>query len=168
MFKHTVTYVDFNNNPHVEDLYFHMLVPEFADLEFNPMFETSLSDWIKSNMSAGEGRKVHTVFKLLVANSYGRRSEDGSRFNKNAQWTEDFLNSPAWEQFFLWLTDSEDGSHGQAFFNGIVPESLRGKLDAELASSPAKKSLNEMSREELEAAFLEKTKPAGSPKVIDA
>lgn len=161
MFKHSVVYVDFNNKPHNEDLYFHMMQPEFADLEYNPHFgEGSLSDYVKNQIGSGEGRKIHTVFKLLVINSYGRRSEDGSRFHKKPEWTEDFLNSQAWEQFFIWLTDDE--KNAQAFFNGIFPESMREQVETavnkqQLEAGKPKTSLSEMSREDLEAAIQKLT-----------
>jgi hypothetical protein len=164
VFKHNVTYIDFNGTPHNEDLYFHFMVPELADFEFNLTFDDgkgggSLSDYIKDGFGSGDGRKVHTVFKLLVANSYGRRSEDGSKFSKNAEWTEEFFNSPAWEQFFLWLTDTPDGKNGQTFFNGIFPEAMQAQVEEmrkkqETVSgtpAPEKPNLSTMSREELEA-----------------
>lgn len=167
MFKHPVVYIDFNNKPHNEDLYFHMMVPEFADLEFNPTFEGSLSDYVREAMRSGEGQKIYTIFKLLVVNSYGRRSEDGSRFTKKAEWTEEFLNSPAWEQFFLWLTDKEDGSNAQLFWDGIFPEALRDRAEKVLEQEKAapKKSIAEMSREEI-LELLEKQQGAGG-KVIE-
>lgn len=159
MFKHSVVYTDFNGTPHNEDLYFHMMVPELADFEFNMSFDTSLSDYIKEGFGSNDGRKVHTVFKLLVVNSYGRRSEDGSKFSKKPEWTQEFLESPAWEQFFLWLTDTPDGKNGQAFFNGIFPEAMQAQVEEmrkkqEAVSgtpAPAKPNLSNMTREELEA-----------------
>jgi hypothetical protein len=165
VFKHNVTYHDFNGAPHNEDLYFHMMVPEFVDLEFNATFgEQTLSDYIKQEMGTSDGRKVYTVFKLLVVNSYGRRSEDGARFIKKAEWTEEFLNSPAWEQFFLWLTEGSEAKNGQVFFNEIFPESMRAQvaeMEAAKAAAltdvaPARKALTEMSREELEKALANK------------
>jgi hypothetical protein len=167
MFKHTVKYTGFDNVEHTEDLYFHMMVPDFADLEFNPTFDGSLSEFIKETMRSGEGEKIYTIFKMLVVNSYGRRSADMTRFDKKAEWTEQFLNSLAWEQFFLWLTDDKTGhKNAEAFWNGIFPETLRDKVvEIEGEDGRAKKSLRNMSREELEAAFLAKTSPEA--KVIE-
>lgn len=149
MFTIQVAYDDFNGKKHTEQLYFHMMVPEWADLEFNPMFDGSLSDYIKEAMSSGENAKIYTFFKMMVVNSYGRRSEDGSRFNKKPEWTEEFLNSPAWEQFFLWLTD--DTKQAQKYWDGIFPEAMKDKV-AELEKGDGKtapKKLSELSKEEL-------------------
>lgn len=152
MFKTTVTYLDFNDKPHVEDLYFHMMVPEWVDLEFNTEFDGSLSDYIKEAMKSGDGQKIYTFFKMMVVNSYGRRSEDGSEFIKKPEFSEKFLNSPAWEQFFLWLTDDTNGhKNAEAYWNGILPEAMRDKVkELEEAQGVAeKKDLKDMSKEEL-------------------
>lgn len=147
MFKHHVTYRDFNNKPHNEDLYFHMMAPELADLEFNTTFDGSLSTYIKDAMTSGEGLKIYTFFKMLVVNSYGRRSEDGADFIKRPEFTEKFLNSPAWEQFFLWLTD--DPNNAELYWNGIFPEALKNKVNELEAARTSSKRLQDMSKEEL-------------------
>lgn len=147
MFRHPVTYIDFNGKPHNEDLYFNMMAPEMADLEFNPTFDGSLASYVKDAMTSGEGQKIYTFFKMMVVNSYGRRSEDGADFIKKPEFTEKFLNSPAWEQFFLWLTD--DPKNAETYWNGIFPEALKDKLDAIEASQPGGKKLQDMTREEL-------------------
>lgn len=159
MFTTSVTYVDFNDKPHNEKLYFHMMVPEYADLQFNPTFDGSLSDYIKEAMLSGEGQKIYTFFKMMVVNAYGRRSEDGANFRKNPQWTEDFLNSRAWEQFFLWLTD--DPKNAEAFWNGIFPEAMREKVESiEGEKSIEKKKLTELTQAELVELLQKKTSAA--------
>jgi hypothetical protein len=147
VFNHPVTYHDFNGQPHNEELFFNMMTPEMADLEFNPMFEGSLAEYIKTAMKSGEGQKIYTFFKMLVVNSYGRRSEDGARFLKKAEWTEEFLNSPAWEQFFLWLTD--DPKNAEKFWNGIFPEAIKGRVGELESVQTGAKKLQDMSKEEL-------------------
>jgi hypothetical protein len=158
---HSVVYHDLNKKLHNEDLYFNMLIPDFADLEFNPTFgDQSLSEYMRDEMGSGNIKKIYVVFKLLVTNSYGRRSEDGERFLKRASFTEEFLNSGAWEQFFIWLI--EPGTdNAQKFWEGIFPEETQTivenlqKTEAEATkdapAQPAKKSLDQMSAEEMRA-----------------
>lgn len=149
MFKRQVTFIDFNNQPHTEELYFNMMTPEMADLEFNTAFDGSLADYIRDAMKSGEGVKIYTFFKMLVVNSYGRRSADGSEFVKNPENTEKFLNSRAWEQFFLWLTD--DPKHAEEFWNGIFPEALKDKVEALEKDGSGGKRIQDMSKDELVA-----------------
>lgn len=159
MFSRTVTYNNFNEVEVQEDLYFNMLVPEFADLEFNPTFEGSLSDYIKTAMENGDGQKVYTFFKLMIVNSYGRRTADGSEFHKKAEWTEKFLNSRAYEEFFLWLVG--DPKNAEKFWHGIVPQKLIDKVE-ELEANSSKKKLKDLSREELLALWQKTEKERAS------
>lgn len=169
MFKKTVTYKDFNGAQHTEDLYFHFSSPDFTDLQFNPEVGGDMGEFIKQGMRSGQGQKLWIIFKLLIVNSYGRRSEDGARFIKKPEYTEDFINSPAFEAFFEWvLLDSPDGTNGKAFWEGIMPERLKGEMET-LEKQQAEngvvvpKKIQDMSVEELQRAYLAKT----SGKVIE-
>jgi len=159
VFSKTITYKDWNGTARNETLYFYISTPEMLDLQFNPMVEGDMDAWVKESIASGDGRKLWIVFKLLVANSYGRRSADGSEFDKDPEWTEKFLNSRQWEAFFEWLLlDAPDGKNAIVFYNEIMPERLRG--DNELpAVTPdtTKKKLTELSHEELQKLYLEAT-----------
>lgn len=170
MFTHTVKYKDFNDVEHTEVLHFHLSSPEMLDLQFNAEVDGELDKFIEQGVRSGEGRKLWIIFKLLIVNSYGRRSEDGAKFIKRPEYTEDFLNSPAFEKFFEWvLLDSPDGKHGKEFYNAIMPERLKGdmaRLEGE--AQAGKKKLTELSREELERMYLEKVQGEKQPpKVIE-
>jgi len=162
VFKHTVTYNDFNGKEHTEDLYFHIMAPEFADLEFNPEFGGSLSDYVRDAMKSGEGAKVYTFFKMMIVNSYGRRSEDGARFVKKADFTEDFLNSNAYEEFFMWLVSNS--KNAEVFWNGIMPEKL-SEFTKEIEASSTKKDLKDLTKDELVAMMQERL---NSPKEVSS
>lgn len=155
MFTTTVTYKDFNDVEHTEKIHFHMMAPEFADMEFRAEFDGSLGDYVRDAMKSGDGAKVYTFFKLMIVNSYGRRSEDGSEFVKKPEFTEQFLNSRAYEEFFMWLV--EDPKNAEKFWTGIVPEKLKDKVKELEASDDGKKRVQDMTREELVAALQKKT-----------
>lgn len=152
MFSKVVQYEDHNGNAREESLHFHIMAPEFVDLEFNPTFEGGLGNYVQEAMRSGDGQKVYTFFKLLIVNSYGRRSADGAEFDKDPAWTEKFLNSLAYESFFLWLVD--DPKNAETFFNGIMPKKLLEK--AKEAQLESKKDPRSMSLEELQAAYQAK------------
>lgn len=168
MFQKTVTFKDFNDVEHTEKLYFHLSVPDAMDLQFNPEVEGDMGKWVSDMMKSGENRKVWIFFKLLVVNSYGRRSEDGSKFSKRAEFTQDFLDSNAWEKFFEWLLlDSPDGKNAKLFWDGVMPDRLLKEvqeLEAQNEKTGGKKNLKDLSREDLEKLYLEKM---ASNKVID-
>ncbi len=160
MFKTTVTYKDFNNVTHTEELYFHMMAPEFADLQFDPTVDGDFGAYIRNALKSGEGKKIYTFFKLLIVSSYGRRSEDGSEFIKRPEFTEKFLNTRAYEEFFMWLI--LDPSNAAQFWNGIMPEALADKvaeIEAKQSGEGKPKKIQDMTREELEKLYLAKTSP---------
>lgn len=152
MFKTTVTYKDFNDKQHTEDLYFHIMTPELADLNFNAEFDDDMGVYIREAMTSGNMRKIYVLFKLLIVNSYGRRSEDGSKFTKNQEWTEEFLNSRAYEEFFVKLI--EDAKFAESFWKGIMPERLL-EQSAEIEAETKKKPID-MSKDELLVLIQEK------------
>lgn len=157
MFKHTVTYNDFNGVQHVEDLYFHIMVPEFADLQFNPNFDGDMAEYIKEAMRSDEAQKVYTFFKLMIVNSYGRRVENGAEFYKKSEWTERFLNSLAYEEFFIWLI--VDPNNGADFFNALVPPRMVEMIAAAEEKKPAEEKLKkpqDMTKEELLALMQQR------------
>lgn len=160
VFKYTAHYTDFNGKDCVKDLYFHMMAPEMVDLEFNPMVNGSMSDFVKNAFKENDGAKIYVFSKLMIVNSYGKRSDDGSSFIKKPEYTEEFINSPAYEAFFLWLTlEDPSGGHMQKFWEGIVPDRVMKQvqeLEAAAEKQPDKKTIQDMTKEEIVALF-EKT-----------
>lgn len=153
MFSKDVKYTDFNGKEQTEKLHFHMMVPEFADLEFNPTFQgATLSEWVRDGMTSGNMVKIYTIFKLLIVNSYGRRSEDGATFMKREVWTDQFLNSMAYEEFFVWLV--RDPKNAEKFWKAIVPEKINELIPDNAING--KKELHEMSHQELLELYKKK------------
>lgn len=120
MIKKTVKYEDFNGETVKEDLYFHLSKAELMDLEVGS--ESKFSDRLKEiseNQSAGE---VLSIFKELLQNSYGERSEDGKHFVKNDRIREQFASSEAYsELLFELISDADEAAR---FVNGLLPASL--------------------------------------------
>lgn len=168
MFHHIATYTDFNGKKKTEDLYFNIMAPELADLEFNPMFEDEggLADYLRKAMESDDRRKVYTFFKLLIVNSYGRRTEDGEYFLKKPEWTDKFLNSAAYEEFFMWLLDNNT-KNAQKFWTEIMPQKIIAKAEELDKSLAGKKNITDLSREEL-LALIEKRDSESTNKAIEA
>lgn len=163
MFRTQVTYKDFNDKQHTEELYFHLLAPELVDLEFSTDFQGDggMGDFIRETMKSGDGQKIYTFFKLMIVSSYGRRSADGSEFIKDPAFTKSFMQTRAYEEFFLWLV--LDPKNAEKFWLGIMPERLAQQAEEMEKASTGKKSLAEMSKEELVAlmqAKLQEKAPA--------
>ncbi len=95
--------------------------------------------------------KIYVLFKMLIVNSYGRRSQDGANFIKKEEWTEEFLNSPAYEALFMWLMTDPDNA--TAFYDGILPQKVLDQLQEieskKSTESGEKPKIDQLSREEL-------------------
>jgi hypothetical protein len=158
MFKKEITYHNPLDDSHVtETLYFNLTAPEVAELglELEDGFETQIKHMVETD----DRRKMFAMFKLLMAHSYGRRTTDSKAFVKKKEWLDELFSGFAYEELFVWIfSDANNAAH---FFNKIMPskellERLNQAGGNETVSDTPKKSPREMSREELEAAFLAK------------
>lgn len=126
MLKRTIKYTDFNGVDQTEDHYFNVSPREFAEWEMNEA--TLLED---GNVAGGflahlenvgkskDGKLIMSTFKDIISRSYGVRSDDGRRFVKSAQLSEEFLQSGAYDQLFIELVTNADKA--AEFVRGIVP-----------------------------------------------
>lgn len=120
MVKEHIPYVDYDGNPVEEDAYFNLTKAEIAEMEFsnpNGGFEAMLRNIIKEK----DHTKVIPIFKQIIRKSYGVKSEDGRRFIKSEQLSDEFMQTEAYSELFVKLfSDSDALVH---FMNGLVPGS---------------------------------------------
>lgn len=120
MLKKTITFEDYNGTKRTEDHYFNLSKPELIELQVSTEggLENSL-DKIMKNKSA---KDIMSTFKKFILDSYGKKSEDGLRFEKTPEIRLAFEQSPAYEALYMQLvTDSDEAAK---FFNGIIPAGL--------------------------------------------
>lgn len=124
MYKHTVTYTDYNGNEQTEDLYFNLSKGEAAELQLS--YKEGLDGYLKKIMgdeSKGIEPDVPAMtkfFKEMLLKSYGKKSEDGRRFIKNDTLTEEFTQTEAYSEMFYSLLTDEDVM--DAFISGTLPK----------------------------------------------
>jgi hypothetical protein len=127
VFKKSVIYKDFQDEPqeHTEDLYFHLTVPEFTELQFDEKYagDGGFGEHLLTVFKRNNNAEIWVLFTTMIMKSYGRRTEDGIRFVKKAEFLEEFVNSPQHEAFLMWLLDNPT-ENTALFWNGIVPEAM--------------------------------------------
>lgn len=172
MFKREVTYKDYQDVPeqHTEVLYFHLTVPEFTSMQFDPKYESDggFGEHLLATVKRDKNSETWALFTTLIEKSYGKRTEDGVRFVKKDEYLEEFINSPQHEAFLMWLLDSP-AEHAALFWNGIIPEAMNtiadnaekykinaGQINTELPKDDVPTDPRKMTREQLEAAFAKK------------
>lgn len=118
MLKRTMTYTDFNGLARTEDFYFNLTEAEITELELGT--EGTLSEMIKSIVSANDMPSIIKIFKKLILKAYGVKSADGKRFIKSQEVIDEFAQTQAYSDLFMEL--SSDAEKAAAFFNGIIPQ----------------------------------------------
>lgn len=130
MLKKTINYVDYDGNEREEDFYFNLTKAELMEMSLST--SGGLDKYIERITKAQDTAKLIELFKDIIIKSYGVKSDDGKRFIKKPELTEEFTQTEAYSDLFTTLATDEN--EAAAFINGIMPKEL---LDA------AKEEVNE-------------------------
>jgi hypothetical protein len=129
MLKKKINYTDFNGNEVSEEFYFNLTKAELAEMEMSE--KGGLSETIKKIVEEEDTKAIMNIFKNLILDAYGVKSEDGKRFIKNDKLREEFSQTAAYSELFVLLaSDSEAAAN---FVNGIVPVEAQKKMKQEQA-----------------------------------
>lgn len=129
MFKHNITYIDFNGNERKEDLYFHLSLPEVTRIEAE--IGTSLSKYTEQLAGGADLKKLLDFLEMIILNSYGKKTSDGKSFHKSKELRSDFENSQAYAEIFEQMLTDKDlarkfgesvADNGKAQKNQVTPK----------------------------------------------
>lgn len=127
MLKKTITYKNFIDETVTKDFHFNLNQPELIKMETG--VDGGLSASLKTIVATGKGAAIITFVEDIILKSYGEISSDGERFEKSEAKSIAFSQTPAYEVLFEELTTNENALAD--FVNGIIPASLREKLNKE-------------------------------------
>ena len=108
MLKKTLTYSDLDGNPVTEDFYFSLSKAEIAEMELS--YDGGLQTHLKRIVANKDGAAIIGAFKNILTSSVGRRSEDGRRFIKSDEITQEFMQTDAYSELFMELVTDADAS----------------------------------------------------------
>lgn len=131
MLKKTITYEDFNGDTVSEDFFFHLSKAELVELELS--HRGGLSEAMKRIVAAEDGKQIIAEFKNIIRRSYGKRSDDGRRFIKSEEISDEFESSEAYSVLFMEILT--DTGAAVEFINGVIPAGLAEEA-AKLAGTP--------------------------------
>lgn len=117
MLKKTMKYIDYDGNEREEDFYFNLSKGELAEMELS--LNGGLEGMINRIIQEKDNKKIVATFKDLILRSYGKKSDDGKRFIKSPELTEEFTQTEAYSDLFIELASDADAA--AAFVNGILP-----------------------------------------------
>jgi hypothetical protein len=126
MFKHEVTYEDYNGVERKETIYFNLSKAELIKMEIGTVKGTSLSSMLQKIVDSNDNTAIVEWFTKIIEKAYGRKSDDGTKFEKSKEIYEAFEQSPAYDEFFVWLLS--DTNNSTAFVKGIIPANYQSAL----------------------------------------
>ena len=126
MLKKRIKYTDYDGNVREENFYFNLTKAELTELELTT--EGGLQQMIENIIDAKDTSQIIKFFKKIILISYGKKSDDGRRFIKSDQLTEEFTQTEAYSELFLELASDEKAA--AAFVNGIIPKDLAAAADS--------------------------------------
>lgn len=141
MLSKTIKFEDWNGTEREEDFYFNLSEAELMEMEMSTT--GGFTNMMNSIIRKKDVPQLMSTFKNLILKSYGEKSEDGRRFIKSPKLSEEFMQTPAYDQLFMELCT--DANAASAFVNGIVPKKLADKaktaeVQKQLKNHPAIKS----------------------------
>ena len=120
MLKKAITFKDLDGNDVTEDFYFNLSKAEITELQFSK--DGGLLEFLRKIINSKDAGQVIGTFKEIVSSCVGKRSEDGRRFIKSQEITDEFLQSDAYSVLFMELLT--DAGKAAEFIKGIVPADL--------------------------------------------
>ena len=143
MIKQEVTYVDYNGNKTVEDLYFNLTKAELIELD--ALMEGGMEGELLRIINSDNNLLILETFKQIIAKAYGRKSEDGRRFIKDEAETKAFLSSEAYSALIMLFFEDADAASN--FFKNVMPKDLSVKVD---------ERFSDMTPEQIRDSYLKK------------
>lgn len=122
MIKWTIEYTTYDGEPVKEDFYFHLNKAELAKMQFD--VNGAYSQFIERIANERDLKELGNQYANLILNSYGKKSDDGRIFRKNAEIREEFECSEAYSVLFMELLSDSDKA--AKFVKGILPADLQG------------------------------------------
>lgn len=124
MFKDTITYEDFDGQTRTETIYFNLTQAEVVFLE-NSSVQGLLTDHLKNIVESQDNVEIMKNFEMMVRKSYGVKSNDGKRFVKSDELTEEFMQTNAYSEFIMKILG--DAEYAANFVNGIMPSDPKSR-----------------------------------------
>ena len=120
MITETITYVDFNGEEQTETAYFNLTESEL--MRFNASIRGGLKKKIEKfeNTKDQDPYEILSLFEDIVLRAYGRKSEDGKRFEKaGGMLAEEFAETAAYAALIMKFIKNPDLA--TKFINGLAP-----------------------------------------------
>lgn len=131
MLKKTITYEDYNGEERTEDLYFNLDKYELSKMEM--LTPGGIGGFLDRMAKSKDYKGIMEFIEDLVKMSYGRKSDDGRKFEKSDEITKDFMATNAYSELMMELITGREVAIA-AFVEGILPQKLVEQVKLEQAA----------------------------------
>ena len=131
MLKKTITYTDYDGRERTEDFYFNLTKAELIEMDFSA--KGGMQKLLEQITETNDRKRLIELVKDLILRSYGVKSEDGRRFVKTKELSEEFSQTEAFSELFMEV-GTDDGA-AVAFVKGILPQGLADEVDKAAAEN---------------------------------
>lgn len=133
MFKKTISFKDYDNNDRTEDFYFNLNQSEVIKW-LTTSGDYTLDKVLQRLSTERNGKKIMAIFEDIIHMSYGRKSLDGRKFEKNDEIWNDFYQTEAYSILFTELVT--DAKKAADFINKVIPKDLADAVEKIIKDNP--------------------------------
>lgn len=134
MYKKTITFDDYNGEKITEDFYFNLNKAEVIKW-LTTSGSYTLDKVLERLSKERNGKKIMEIFEDLIKMSYGEKSLDGRKFEKNEEIWNNFYQTEAYSVLFTELVT--DAQKAADFVNKIIPKDLADEVEKIIKENPA-------------------------------
>lgn len=124
MYKYTATYTDYDGVERTEDFLFNLSEAEIVEMEYG--VTGGMQRMLEQIVAAKDTKRIMDVFKDLIKRSYGVKSPDGRRFEKDEKLSKEFTETPVYSDMFMKF--ARDADAAAEFVNKIIPQSVAAEV----------------------------------------
>lgn len=122
MIKDVRTYTNFNGEEVKGEFYFNLTEAELADMHLST--EGGLEQKITAIVGAKNVPELAALFKKIICLSYGKKSPDGTRFDKSPEILAEYVSTQAYSDLYMELARSDEKA--SKFINGVLDSTKNG------------------------------------------
>lgn len=133
MLAREFTYEDFDGKTVTETWHFHISKADI--LMFDADYPEGLAGVLTAMGKTQNKKDILEMFQKIIRLAVGKRSEDGRRFIKTDDISDEFFQTPAWDQLLMELLEGK--MDGAEFIRGIMPRDVGVEITNEQVQAKA-------------------------------
>ena len=124
MYKRIIKYTDYNDMKRTQEFYFYLSSKDIKMMDAH--IDGGLENLLIRMVNDMDNKALLETIEMIILSAYGKRSDDGTTFDKSQETVNKFKYSAAYEQLFDELTESPDAFAD--FLKKVLPADVQAKI----------------------------------------